>query len=102
MMRRYHEGVRCTHLPTGITAQSCNCAPRGRKWAFYHEAARKLLLARLCRPEPEQPPTKRTYDLAPYLGLPANIRQDGRWLVVGRDEVEMVFRGGLDRVWAQR
>ncbi len=94
-MIRFYEGVRYTHLPTGVTAISRNCAPRGQKWRFYDGAARKLLLARLSRPA-GMAPIRRTYDLCPPLGIDPNIRQDGKWLVTGKDAVESILRGAIN------
>jgi hypothetical protein len=98
MVHRPTEGVRLTHLPTGVTA-SCNaeCRPSRRdKWGWCHLVVRNLLLARLYRPMPESAPIARSYDLCPPLGVEPNIRQNGVWLAVGMGDVQRVLGGNLD------
>jgi hypothetical protein len=93
-MRRRREGIRLTHLPTGLAAQSLDVAPgrsAGNRMAWYREKAVGLLIARLNRPR--QTSIRRTYDLAPPLGIEPNIRQDGQRIATGRDEV-MAFLDG--------
>jgi hypothetical protein len=66
----------------------------GDRMAWYREKAVGLLLARLNRPSQTQ--IRRTYDLAPPLEIPPNIRQGGRRVATGKHDVQAFLRGSFN------
>lgn len=89
MHRRLNE-IRLTHKPTGISVRVQYDRAKYAAWAS--EMVRKVLAAKLCSPVVD--PIRRTYDLAPYLGIDPHIReQDGTRLATGMDALRSFLDG---------
>lgn len=92
-MTRYDpEGVRLTHGPTGVSARSMDCAPRGRKWAWYHGQALAMLRAKLAH-TPEPPRPVRSYHVRPWPGVESFVKQGDQYLARGDETVDGLWRG---------